>query len=566
MAGTMDSRRRAAAALEELALLAELAGENPFKVRAYANAARAIARAPGDIEKLAARGELTSLPGIGKGIAAIVAEVISRGEPAQLAALRAGLPAGLPELVALPGLGPKRARAIWHELGIASLGELEYACRENRLVSLSGFGPATQKRILDAIEFRRHTGGRHHLPDGWRAAEDTVAAIKKGAPGSTAAVAGDVRRYCETVTEAVVVCAAPTGAALPPILVALLPDAAVDPSGGVAGRHPCGVPVRVVIAPRASFGGALVWHTGGARHLEQLAVRAAAGGLTLAAGLLSDASGRIVDCGEETDFYGRIGLPWIPPELREGGGEIEAAAAGALPKLLEEKDIRGAVHVHTTDSDGAASLDTMADAAAALGWSLLGIADHSKAAAYAHGLDAARLRVQGEAIAARNARGGAPLVLRGTEADILADGALDLPDGVPLDFVIASVHSSFQQSLEAQTARLVQAVARGPGTILGHPTGRLLLAREGYQVDLEAVLQAAAASGAAVEINAHPFRLDLDWRWVRRAVALGVPLSIGPDAHDPVGLTNVRWGVGIARKGWATAGHVLNARPWPWWR
>ncbi|HQT95292.1 MAG TPA: helix-hairpin-helix domain-containing protein, partial [Thermoanaerobaculaceae bacterium] len=549
-----------------MALLAELAGENPFKVRAYANAARAIARGSGDIEALAARGDLTSLPGIGKGIAAIVAEVIGHGEPAQLAVLRAGLPAGLPELVALPGLGPKRARALWHELGIASLGELEYACRENRLVAMAGFGPATQKRILDAIEFRRRAGGSHHISDGWRAAEETAAAIMKAAPGAPAVVAGEVRRSCEIVAEALVVCAAPSCAALLSALAALLQDAAADAAGGAAGRHPSGVPVRVVTAPRASFGAALVWHTGNARHLEQLAARAATGGLSFAAGNLTDASGRAVDCGEETNLYEKLGLPWIPPELREGDGEIEAAAAGALPELVRETDILGALHVHTTDSDGTAPLDAMADAAAALGWSLLGIADHSQAAAYAHGLDAARLRAQGDAVAARNARGGAPLVLRGTEADILADGALDLPEGVPLDFVVASVHSSFRQSREAQTARLVRAVSRGPGTILGHPTGRLLLAREGYQVDLEAVLQAAAASGAAVEINAHPFRLDLDWRWVRRAVALGVPISIGPDAHDPSGLADVRWGVGIARKGWATAGHVLNTGPWPWWR
>ncbi len=562
----MDSRRRTAAALEELALLAELAGENPFKVRAYANAARAIGRGPDDLEALAARGELTSLPGIGKGIATIVAEVISGGEPAQLAALRAGLPAGLPELVALPGLGPKRARALWRDLGIASLGELEYACRENRLVALAGFGPATQKRILDAIEFSRRAGERHHISDGWRAAEETAAAIMKGAPGAVAAVAGEVRRFCETVAEAVVVCAAPSRGQILSALVAPLQGAAADVSGGIAGRHPSGVPVRVVAVPRASFGAALAWHTGSARHLEQLAARAATGGLVLAAGGLTDASRRPVECGEETDLYGKLGLPWIPPELREGDGEVEAAAAGALPELVSDKDILGAVHVHTTDSDGTAPLEIMADAAAALGWSLLGIADHSQAAAYAHGLDAARLRAQGEAIATRNTRGDPPLLLRGTEADILADGALDLPEGVALDFVVASVHSSFRQSLDAQTARLVRAVSRGPCTILGHPTGRLLLAREGYQVDLEAVLQAAAASGAAVEINAHPFRLDLDWRWVRRAVALGVPISIGPDAHDPAGLADVRWGLGIARKGWATADHVLNAKPWPWWR
>ncbi len=565
MAGTSDSRRRVAAALEELALLAELAGENPFKVTAYANAARAILRAPQDLEALVAGGGLTALPGIGKGIAAIVAEVVEFGEPVQLTQLRARLPAGLPDLVALPGLGPKRARALWQELGIASLGELEYACRENRLLALTGFGPATQARILDAIEFRRRASGSRHISDGWRAAEETAAVLRRAAPDLPAVVAGEVRRCCEIVTEAVVVCVAPPRAALLPALAELLRDAAVDACGGVAGRHASDLPVRVVGAARDSFGAALVWHTGSARHVGQLAARAAASGLTFAGGALTDASGRAVECAEEADLYGRLGLAWIPPELREGDGEIEAAAAGALPRLVEEADILGAVHVHTTDSDGAASLEVMAAAAAALGWSLLGIADHSQAAAYAHGLDATRLRAQGEAIARLNARGGGPMVLRGTEADILADGALDLPEGVAVDFVVASVHSSFRQTIEAQTARLVKAVSRGRGTILGHPTGRLLLAREGYQVDLAAVLQAAAASGAAVEINAHPFRLDLDWRWVRRAVALGVPISIGPDAHEPAGLADVRWGVGIARKGWATAKDVLNTRPWPWW-
>ncbi|MDD5562596.1 MAG: helix-hairpin-helix domain-containing protein [Thermoanaerobaculaceae bacterium] len=565
MGGTSDTRRRAAAALEELALLAELAGENPFKVRAYANAARAIARAPDEIEALAARGELTTLPGIGKGIAAIVAEVVGSGEPAQLAELRSRVPAGLPELLALPGLGPKRARTLWQALGIASLGELEYACRENRLLSLTGFGPATQSSILGAIEFRRRASASRHLSDGWQASEEVAAVLRGAAPDARVAVAGEVRRYCEIVNEAVVVCAGAPPAALMPVLAGLLQDAATDASGGVAGRHACGLPVRVVTAARDSFGAALVWYTGSARHLERLAERAASSGMTFAAGALTEAAGNAVACAEETDLYGRLGLPWIPPELREAEGEIEAAAAGALPRLVAAGDVLGAVHVHTTDSDGAASLDAMAAAAAALGWSLLGVADHSQAAAYAHGLDAARLRAQGEAIAAHNARGGKPLILRGTEADVLPDGTLDLPEGVELDFVVASVHSSFRQSVEAQTARLVRAVSRGPGTILGHPTGRLLLARDGYRVDLEAVLQAAAASGAAVEINAHPFRLDLDWRWVRRAVALGVPISIGPDAHDPAGLADVRWGVGIARKGWATATDVLNARAWPWW-
>ena len=354
-------------------------------------------------------------------------------------------------------------------------------------------------------------------------------------------MAGEVRRFCEIVAEAVVVCAAPARAALLPALAALLHDAAADASGGVAGRHSSGVPVRVVTAPVASFGATLVWHTGSARHLEQLAARAATGGLTFAAGDLTDASRRTVECGEEADLYERLGLPWIQPSCARATARSRPPPPAPCPELLGEKDILGAVHVHTTDSDGAASLDGMADAAAALGWSLLGIADHSQAAAYAHGLDAARLRAQGEAIAARNARGvhaAGPARDRGRH---LGRRRPRPAGGRPLDFVVASVHSSFRQSREAQTARLVRAVGRGPGTILGHPTGRLLLAREGYQVDLEAVLQAAAASGAAVEINAHPFRLDLDWRWVRarrrprRARSRSAPTPMSPPAWPTSG-------------------------------
>ena len=560
----MEERRRVAAVLEELAMLAELAGENPFKVRAMANAARAVLRHQEDLNETAARGELTGIPGIGKGIAAIIVETLDRGEPAQLAELRDKLPAGLPELLSLPGLGSKRVRILWQELGITTPGELEYACRENRLVTLAGFGPASQKKLLDAIEFRRHSADKHHLSTGWQAAEETLAALRRALPSCAAEVAGEVRRYCEVITEVVVVCAGAPAAKVKAALAKVLEGIAVSREA-VTGRHPSGPPVRVFTPPRAGFGLALLWHTGSREHLDQLAAHAVRGRLKLADGTLADAAGHEISCAEEREAYGKLGLPWIAPELREGTGEVAAAAKGTLPKLVEEDDLLGAVHVHTTDSDGTASLAEMAEAASTLGWSLLGIADHSQVAAYAHGLDAERLRAQGEAIATHNARGGKPLLLRGLEADVLADGVLDLPAGVPLDFVVASVHSSFRQSTEAQTTRLARAVSRGRGTILGHPTGRLLLAREGYQVDLEAVLQAAAKSGAAVEINAHPFRLDLDWRWVRRAVALGVPIVIAPDAHDPAGLADVRWGLGIARKGWATASDVLNAKPWPWW-
>jgi DNA polymerase (family 10) len=559
----MDERRRVAAVLEELATLSELAGENPFKVRAIANAARSVLRVSEDLSQLAAAGELTGIPGIGKGIAALIAEALDKGEPAQLVELRNTLPAGLPELLTLPGLGPKRIRTLWQELGITTLGALDYACRENRLLGLAGFGAATQTKIQGAIEFRSRAADKHHISAGWRAAEDVVAALERALPSCGAAPAGEVRRFCEVISEVVVVCSAVV-AEVKGALSGVVEDIA-SAAGTITARHPEGLPVRIEVVPESSLGAALLWHTGSRRHLEQLAEHARAKGVSFRDGTLIDASGTSIRCPDEPEAYRRIGLPWIAPELREGEGEVEAAADGTLPTLVEEGDVQGAVHVHTTESDGTASLAAMAHAATELGWSLLGIADHSQAATYAHGLDAVRLRAQGEAISAHNARGDKLLLLRGLEADILPDGALDLPGGVPLDFVVASVHSSFHLGGDVQTARLVRAVSRGNGTILGHPTGRLLLAREGYPVDLEAVLQAAAASGAAVEINAHPFRLDLDWRWVRRAVALGVPISIGPDAHDPDGLADVRWGIGIARKGWATARDVLNAKPWPWW-
>jgi DNA polymerase (family 10) len=560
----MSERRRVGAVLEEMATLSDLAGENPFKSRAFAAAARAIARLEPELASLAVRGELLAVPGIGRGIAAIIEDVLAGREPTALVELRQRVPATLPQLLALPGLGTRRARTLWLELGIESLGELEYACRENRLVSLAGFGAATQAKLLAAIEFQNRIADKHHLSTGWAAADEVRARLHELLPGCRAKVAGEVRRCLEIVSELVIVCAGATADEIAHALKGTLSGAGSVSETEVCGQHGSGIQVRAHVVNPSDFGAASVWLTGSSEHCVQLALEARRRGLSFADGRLRD-GGRDLPCGDEDELYAQLDLPWIPPELREGRGEIEAARAHALPRLIEEADLRGAVHVHTTDSDGLASLAEMAAEAARLGWSYLGIADHSASAAYAHGLDAGRLRAQGDAIAAHNARGGTPLLLRGLEADILRDGALDLPEDATLDFVVASVHSSFRQDSDVQTERLCRAVARGRDVILGHPTGRLLLARPGYDVDLEAVLQAAAASGAAVEINAHPFRLDLDWRWVRRAVELGVPISIGPDAHDTEGLADVRWGVAVARKGWATARDVLNARPWPWW-
>jgi DNA polymerase (family 10) len=560
---TLD-RKRAARLLRTISELTELAGGNPHRVRAFANAARAVERIEGDLEEMVATGDILAVRGVGKGTAAVLAELAAGGEPEVMTELERELPAGVRGLLEIAGLGPKRARTLWQELGITSIGELEYACRENRLVDLPGFGAASQRRLLDAVRFAQSARERRLVHQAWQAANELVARLSEVLGSERAEAAGELRRGCETVSTVEVVAVGDAGR-LDRVIGDLLEGAEPVGSGRWVGVFGGGVPVRIWTAAPAQAAWTMVEATGSEAHVEAVRRRVSAAGLAVHDRVLRSGSDAL-PIADERSLYAAIGCQWVPPELRETGAEVADAAGRSLPDLVELADLKGALHNHTTDSDGTASVAEMAAAAAELGWSVLGIADHSPAAHYANGLSAARLRAQWRTIDEVNA-GGGPRVLKGIEADILPDGRLDLPEGCEdgLDYVVASVHSSFRLSLEAQTDRLIAAVRHPACRILGHPTGRLLLARPGYEVDLERVLAACAERGVAAEINASPYRLDLDSSWARRAIELGVPLAINPDAHETEGLADVRWGVAVARRAGAECRHVVNCSDLEGW-
>ena len=550
-------RKAASRTLRAIAQLTELHGGNPHRARAFANAARAVERIEGDLTEMVASGDILKVQGIGRGTATVLAELVAGRDPEALVELERVTPPGVRELLEVVGLGPKRARTLWQELAVTSVGELEYACRENRLLGLPGFGAATQQRLLEAVRFHRSSRERRLVHQAWDAAQGLVAELAAFPGVERLEVAGELRRGCETVAAVDVVVVgdhARVGDALRSVLRAVEPMPGVGWSGITAED----VPVRAWTAAAQTAAWTLVEATGSSSHLEAMRQRVSEVGLRIADGRLWSSGGALATA-VELDVYSALGCQWVPPELREDGAEVAAAARHALPVLVELGDLRGALHNHTTDSDGTASVAEMADAARALGWEFLGIADHSPAAHYANGLSADRLLAQWRVIDELNA-GGDLLLIKGIEADILTDGRLDLPAGCEagLEYVVASVHSSFRMTVEVQTERILAAVRHPACRVLGHPTGRLLLARPGYELDLERVLEACAEAGVAVEINASPYRLDLDTTWARRAIELGVLLAVNPDAHDAEGLADVRWGVAVARRAGAEARHLVN--------
>jgi len=532
-------RKEVAAALAEIGLLLELLGDNPFKTRAYQNGARIIRGLEEDLPDLVRQKSLTGIKGIGDALAEKITTLVEEGSLPYLEELRAKVPPGLLEWLKIPGLGAKKARAIHVALDIRTLGELEYACIENRLRDLQGFGEASQEKILAGIDLIRRNAGRfhQHLLQGEAA---RVLEIVRGTAGVLRAeIGGSVRRKAETSSSIEIVAVADDGDALVERIETLKPDS--------------GPEVKLRIVPERDFPLALLLSTGSERHLNDLHAYAAEHG-----GSLEE------EVAEEQEIYEKLELDWIPPELREGTGEVQAASRGELPLLIQESDIRGLLHCHSRWSDGSSTIAEMAEATRALGMEYLGICDHSRAAAYAGGLDEERVRRQHEEIDELNGRYGASFkVLKGIEVDILPDGSLDFGDDIlaTFDMVVASVHSSFNLSEEKQTARILRALENRHVDILGHVTGRLLLARDGYALDLKRVLESATARKVAVEINAHPHRLDLDWRHLRAALEKGMKTCINPDAHSVEGLRHLTHGVSIARKGWCTREEALNA--WP---
>ena len=542
-------RKSAAKTLREIGRLLEVAGENPHRVRAFAGASRAVETADGDLRKLVDSGRILDLKGVGNGTAAVLEELAQGRRPKALIDAEDSVPPGVREIMGLPGLGPKKVRSLWQNLGVESIGELEYACRENRLIDLKGFGPATQAAILEAAIFRNRAGESRLLHEAWAEAEDIRGRLVGLSGVVSVEVAGELRRCCETIGELtfVVVPDAPGDAER---VARSLGESERVNDGQWLCRRADGLDVRLWFSPPGCAGEAMIRATGSETFTAALSARARA----------AHGDDRIPAGDDEAVVFDELGLQWIPPELREDQRWLDAAAGAAIPDLIEPTDLRGVLHNHTTDSDGVASLEEMAEAAGQRGWTFFGVADHSPAAFYANGVDGPRLQDQWARADAWNAANPGLRIVKGLEADILSDGRLDIPDGCEsgLDYVVASVHSSFRLTEEAQTERIVTAVRHPACRILGHPTGRLLLARPGYEVDLERVLDACAAVGVAAEINASPYRLDLDGRWARRALDKGIKLVINPDAHSIEGLDHVRWGVAVARRAGAASEDIVN--------
>jgi len=552
------------ALLAEAALLLELSGENPFKIRSYRKVSDLIAELDEEVEALYRAGDLETLPGVGKGIAGELKSLFDEGALPALEELRAIVPPGLVEMTRIRGLGVKRIRAIHEALAITTLGELEYACQENRLVTLKGFGPKMQASVLDQIEILRAYARYFHIHTAMHHARRAKAFLEECPGVRSVHVAGEIRRCAEIVSGACLVVVTDREKETLDALGAY--EAVGEVVERTRNRQAVlldgGLPLEVIVCANAAWAPTLFFATGAADHLDGIAGVAGAGGEKLdAEGLRRD--NRIAAASTEEEIYSSFALSHVPPEMREGLGEVDAAAGGAIPRLVERDDLRGVMHVHTTWSDGKETVAAMAEACAARGYEYVGISDHSRSAWYAGGLSAEELAEQGREIAVLNETFEHFKILHGVESDILPDGSLDYEadDLERLDFVIASVHSVFNMDRETMTARLITAMENPATSVLGHPTGRLLLGREAYPLDIDAVLDAAARLGVMIEINANPYRLDLDWRHLARCRELGIPVLINPDAHNLAGLDHVEYGLGIARKGWLDKSCVANTLP-----
>jgi DNA polymerase (family 10) len=553
-----------AALLDQEAELLEIEGANPFRVRAYRRAARTIETLPRAVASLVERGEdLAELPGIGKDLAGKISEIVRTGRFAALEALKKELPGDLGKLAALPGLGPKRIRRLHDELKIETVDDLRDAVNSGRLRTLNGFGVKTEEALRAALE-RPTAQVRFKLSAVESEVEALTAYLAPALDGGRIVAAGSFRRRKDTVGDVDLLATCKTPAALSGRLLAydnVEKTLAHGPTRTTVTLR-SGLQVDLRIVPNESWGAALLYFTGSKAHniaLRRIAIER--GWKLNEYGLF--AGRRPVAGRSEEEVYRKLGLSFIPPELREDHGEIALAAKGLLPRLVALEDVKGDLHVHTNWSDGSASIEKMAEAARARGLSYCAITDHSRRVTVAHGLDARRLSEQGKAIDKYNAAAKTVEILRGVEVDILADGSLDLPDSAlrGLDIVVAAIHSHFDLARKEQTERLIRAMDNRCVHVIAHPTGRLLGGRAPYDIDFDAVLIAAKERGVLLEINASPDRLDLDDTHTRMAIEAGVRLVVSTDAHSPAGLDWMRRGIDQARRGWAKADDIVNTSP-----
>lgn len=550
-----------AAMFDQAAELLEIAGESPFRARAYRRAARVVDGLPQSVGSvISGGGNLAELPGIGKDLAGKICDIVSTGHFELLDNLKKQLPGDLGDMASLPGLGPKRIKLLYDKLKVRSLDDLRRVLKSGRLAELKGFGPVSAKKLAAALEKPREQK-RFRLSDAEAEAEALTAFLHDG---GRIAVAGSLRRRRETVGDIDVLVTAKDAAAVGDRLVTYDSVAEVLAHGPtrttVVLRS--GVQVDVRAVPEESYGAALMYFTGSQAHNILLRGLANERGWKLNEYGLFSGQRRIAGATEE-EVYKKLGLAYIPPEMREDRGEVALARAGKVPRLVTVEDIRGDLHVHSDWTDGTAPIEAMAEAARALGYAYFALTDHSRRVAMAHGLDPARVTRQIKEIDRFNARLRGITILKGIEVDILKGGDLDLPDATlaKLDVVVASVHSFFDLPREAQTARVVRAMQNGRVSIIGHPSGRLIGSRAPYEIDMERVIAAARELGCCLEINAQPDRLDLNDIHARAAKEAGVRLAISTDAHSAAGFRNMRHGVDQARRAWLTAEDVINTRP-----
>ena len=548
--------------LEDIAMLLEIKGENPFKTRAYYNAAKTLSGIT-NLEELIQEKRLREIKGIGEALSQKIEEYSDTGSMVYYEELTRKVPESLLELMQIPNLGPKKIKVLYDELGISNIGELEYACKENRLIRLAGFGEKTQEKVLKGIEFFKRHKGEFLFGDIYLEAEMIKKSISAIIAPEWVDVCGSIRRRKEIVRDMDILVAAESHEKVTSFFV-FIPEAEevlVTGDTKTSVRMKSGIEADLRVVSEKEFPYALMYFTGSKEHNVRLRGIAKKKGWKLNEYGLFDGE-NLVQCKSEEEIYHALGLPFIHPELREDSGEIEAAQQNALPLLVRLGDIKGTFHVHTDFSDGVDSLEKMVEGAQKLGYSYLGISDHSKAAYYAGGLKPDAVLRQWEMIDRINEKSSSFQIFKGIESDILPDGSLDYDDSVleGFDFVIASIHSGFTMKKDDMEKRILKAMENPFTTMLGHPTGRLLLSRDGYQVDMMNIIDGAARNNVILELNASPYRLDIDWRYLKYAREKGVMISINPDAHAVAGLGDVFYGVNIARKGWQENKDVLNTQ------
>lgn len=512
--------------LDLTAKLMELHGENPFKVKALANAAFKLGKVSINLNSISDT-DLEKIEGIGKGIAHKIIEIRDTGKLSELDVLINLTPKGLIEMMQIKGLGPKKIAALWKGLEIESVGELLYACNENRLTSLKGFGIKTQEQIKKNIEFAKASQGKLHYADAEIIADEVCEKIKKENHQSPVSIVGEVRRKCEVVSS-----------------IEILVGNTTHQAHSYSTSMPAKVKIHRCSKQEFAFNEFML--ASSEKHLSQLNIN----------------KNELLHCKDDKEIYEKLGMQHIEPELREGHDEVRLAKKNMLPKLITLDDIKGSFHNHSTYSDGVHSIKEMAEECIALGYAYLGICDHSKSAFYANGLDSKKIEEQHKEIDILNIELAPFKIYKGIESDILPNGSLDYEEDIlkSFDLIVASVHSVLKMDKEKATNRLIKAIENPYTTMLGHMTGRLLLSREGYPVDHKKIIAACAANNVIIELNAHPYRLDIDWRWISYCVESGVKISINPDAHSKEGLHDMYYGVCVARKGMLTKEDCFNSQ------